>query len=332
MGCAAYSQPVPYRPREPQKTVLHQVFTGHLETFVEELRSDGHHLPTHVEGELRRFCLCGDFSVGFSRWVCADCGKELAVANSCLGRGFCPTCVGRRMNETASLLVDHVLPPVPVRQWVLSLPLEIRYRLAYDGKLCADVLAVFLRVVSGWYQRQATAMGHPGGKTGSVTVVQRASSDLRLNPHYHVLQLDGVFVEQDDEEPPLFIETPKPTDEDIKTLTETVASRVIRLLVRRGLLDETACTPDPLSEEEPALSALLQASVLGITAVGDRAGKRIRRVLDDPAPGQRTGDLCFALFTGGCRPAPGMSGTGPDMPPHARIFTTRSTSGLGGST
>jgi hypothetical protein len=137
-------------------------------------------------------------------------------------------------------------------------------------------------------------MGYPGGQTGSITVVQRASSDLRLNPHYHVLQIDGVYVEQGDEAPPMFIETPGPTDADIKTLTETVASRVIRLLTRRGVLDETSCALDSLQEEEPVLAHLLQASVLGVAALGERAGKRIRRVLQDPAPGQRTGDLCFA--------------------------------------
>ena len=42
---------------------------------------------------------------------------------------------------------DEVLPPVPVRQWVLSLPFEIRYRLAWDGKLVSAILAVYLRVV-----------------------------------------------------------------------------------------------------------------------------------------------------------------------------------------
>jgi hypothetical protein len=42
------------------------------------------------------------------------------------------------------------------------------------------------------------------------------------------------------------------------------------------------------------LAVVLQASVQGTSAVGERAGKRIRRVLQDPAPGQRTGDLCYA--------------------------------------
>ena len=63
------------------------------------------------------------------------------------------------MVDTAARLIDEVLPPVPVRQWVLSLPFEIRYRLAWDGKLVSAVLAVFLRVVYGWYRRQAKGQG-----------------------------------------------------------------------------------------------------------------------------------------------------------------------------
>jgi hypothetical protein len=131
-------------------------------------------------------------------------------------------------------------------------------------------------------------------RTGAITVIQRANSDLRLAPHYHSLLLDGVYVSPGLGEIPQFVETPPPTDDEIKKLVETIAKRVIRLLVRRGVLDDTADAPDRLSEEEPALAGLLKASVLGTAATGERAGRRIRRVLSDPVPGQRTGDLCFA--------------------------------------
>ena len=62
------------------------------------------------------------------------------------------------MADTAARLTDEVLPRVPVRQWVLSLPYEIRYRLVWDGDLMSAVLAVFLRVVYGFYQRQASSV------------------------------------------------------------------------------------------------------------------------------------------------------------------------------
>jgi len=36
------------------------------------------------------------------------------------------------MAETAVHLVDHVFPPLPVRQWVLAVPKRLRYFLLRD--------------------------------------------------------------------------------------------------------------------------------------------------------------------------------------------------------
>ena len=41
------------------------------------------------------------------------------------------------MADTAAHLVDRVIPDVPVRQWVLSPPHALRYRIAYDSSLLA---------------------------------------------------------------------------------------------------------------------------------------------------------------------------------------------------
>jgi hypothetical protein len=49
------------------------------------------------------------------------------------------------MADTAAHLARRALPEVPVRQWVLSLPFALRYRLAYDAPLVREVLAVFVQ-------------------------------------------------------------------------------------------------------------------------------------------------------------------------------------------
>ena len=59
------------------------------------------------------------------------------------------------MAERGAHLVDHVFPPVRVRQWVLSLPHRIRYLLAWDHELCRAVVAVYLRAVIGFLRRRA---------------------------------------------------------------------------------------------------------------------------------------------------------------------------------
>jgi len=43
------------------------------------------------------------------------------------------------MAETAALHVDNVLPRQPVRQWVLSLPMALRYLLAARPELVTQV-------------------------------------------------------------------------------------------------------------------------------------------------------------------------------------------------
>ena len=48
--------------------------------------------------------------------------------------------------------------------------------------------------VLDFYAARAEASGRPG-LSGAVTVAQRASSDLRLNPHLHLAVLDGAWSE-----------------------------------------------------------------------------------------------------------------------------------------
>lgn len=280
-----------YRRRTPEKEPLYQVLAGHLETFRALQRAADQPLPGYVEQELQAYLQCGILAYGFLRARCAACGESRVVAFSCKKRGFCPSCLGRRMADTAAHLVDQVLPAVPVRQWVLSLPFELRYRLAWDGVLLSGVLAVFLRVVLGWYCAQAQQRGHPGGRGGAVSVLQRYGSALNPNPHLHILIPDGVWVAGADGSP-TFVAVAPPTDADIQQLVERTAARVVRLLQRRGLLDPEA--PDPLAQDQPLLAALTAASIQGRVATGPRAGQRLRRRLTDPAEGQRTAPLCYA--------------------------------------
>ena len=127
---------------------------------------------------------------------------------------------------------------------------------------------------------------------GAVSFVQKFGSSLNTTPHYHSLVLDGVYVFQGDTEQPFFFEAPSPTDEDIKTVSETTASRVLRLLERWGVIGEQDLY-DPFSDENPLLAGMTAASVRGMIATGDRAGLPVRRVLSDPAQGIRTSPLCY---------------------------------------
>jgi Transposase zinc-binding domain/Putative transposase len=171
------------------------VIDEHLDAFLETARrhADGASVPAFVELEFRDFLTSGVLAHGFARLRCTDCPLERLVPFSCKGRGFCPSCGGRRMTECAARLVDEVLPRVPVRQWVLGLPYRLRYLLAWDHSLARAVLGVYVRVFLGFQRHRARRYGIRDGRSGSVTVIQRFGGGLNLNVHYHTLLFDGVF-------------------------------------------------------------------------------------------------------------------------------------------
>jgi hypothetical protein len=146
------------------------------------------------------------------------------------------------MTERGAHLVDHVLPRAPVRQWVLSLPFELRYRLAWDRRLGRAVLAVYTRALQGFYRKRAKASGHQFGRTGTVTVIQRFGGALNLNVHFHTLAVDGVFMRQPNGSLS-FAAANTPTDEEVEALLGVIRARVLRLLVRRGLLGVMITAP-----------------------------------------------------------------------------------------
>ncbi len=136
-----------YAPRRPTETVLYRLVREHLESFLAYAREhyDGG-LPAYVEAELRSYLKCGVFAEGFTRAHCESCGHDILVAFSCHGRSICPSCCGRRMANTAAHLVDRVLPDVPLRQYVLTLPRELRKLAAFK----ADVLTALARNRHSW--------------------------------------------------------------------------------------------------------------------------------------------------------------------------------------
>ena len=77
------------------------------------------------------------------------------MAFSCKGRGFCPSCLGRRMNVTAANLMERVLPETGLRQWVLTFPFPWRRRLAQDGVLLGKLTRIFVEVLQRFYAARA---------------------------------------------------------------------------------------------------------------------------------------------------------------------------------
>ena len=257
---------------------MYEALRAHLASFLECCDESGAEaaLPAHVRGELERFLTCGILAHGFVRVRCPTCRDDLLVAFSCRGRGFCPSCGGRRMADTAARWSDRVLPRVPWRQWVLSLPFPLRFRLAWDPELLSEVLAVFQSAIAMRLRAKARRRGLRGARHASVTVIQRFGGALNLNVHFHSLVADGVWVQGAGG--PRF--EPLRVDEgDVRWVVGRVWRRALRLLLARGLLrdEEEDEAPEELLPESRQLELrLMDCSVQGRIALGTNAGQRVR--------------------------------------------------------
>jgi len=262
----------------PETTLFYQVIQEYWPEFQAELANQGKYLPAYVTREFEAYLKCGRLEHGFLRVRCGSCHDEKLVAFSCKKRGFCPSCGARRMADSAALLVDEVLPDQPMRQWVLSVPFPLRFLFANNPAAMTVALGIVYRTI-------ATHLVHKAGftkacaQTGAVTLIQRFGSALNLNIHFHMLFLDGIYIE-DKYGAARFRRVKAPANDELSRLTHTIAHRVGRYLERRGLLerdaDNTYLTQAsmPASEEDPS-NHLFGSSITYRIALGPQQGRKV---------------------------------------------------------
>jgi hypothetical protein len=145
---------------------------------------------------------------------------------------------------------------------------------------------IIRRAISQYYVNEAVKRGMDRNKiqAGSVTCVQRFGGSINLNLHYHVLFLEGVYVDRSDKGlKPRFVKVEPPGDADIAAVVEKISHRVIRKLRHPGYLEAgldaaVATGYDPLGDDEPELARTMAASVQQRIAFGERASQKVRRI------------------------------------------------------
>jgi hypothetical protein len=208
------------------------------------------------------------------------------------------------MAESAALLVDEVLPEQPVRQWVLSFPFQLRFLFASRPEIMGRVLGIVYRVIATHLVKQA-GFTKKIAKTGAVTLIQRFGSALNLNIHFHMLYLDGVYLDRSDGTRFRWVKAP--TNQELTQLAHTIALRVGRFLERQGLLERDAENSYLASDavDDDAMNSLLGHSITYRIAVGPQAGRKVFTLQTLPAcdPEDQVGDTVgkvagFSLHAG----------------------------------
>ena len=278
---SALTGPTPDRRRRPERTLLYRTVQSHLETWL-ALRGraydDADAVPGYVEHEFCRYLECGILAHGFARARCAQCGHDFLIAFSCKGRGVCSSCNTRRMAETAAHLVEHVIPRVPVRQRMLSLPNACATSCSTIRRLqpwrCTSSYSAVEQPL-----RRCSPGASPHAGIGAVAFIQRFGALLNAHVHFHCIVLDGVF-EADGEGGARFPEAMGVGAEAVAEAQTKVRRPLLRALAQRGLLEP---------EDAEAMSASAHAGGFSVDAsvrieAHDRAGlERLLRCCARPA-------------------------------------------------
>ena len=102
--------------------------------------------------------------------------------------------------ETAAHLVDHVIPTVPVRQWVISVPKRLRGFLTDRPAAVAALTRIFIEEIerllgaATGVTSDASAPAAACPRLGAVSFLHRFGSALEAHVHLHVCATEGVFV------------------------------------------------------------------------------------------------------------------------------------------
>jgi hypothetical protein len=140
------------------------------------------------------------------------------------------------MAQTAAHLVDHVIPPVSVRQWVISVPKRLRWFLAERSEAVAALTRIFVSEVERLV-REASGLAAPSvdrnpPRIGAISFLHRFGSALNRHVHLHVCVTDGVFR--------------RATTEDSADITEPAVSFLPcrRRPLTRRVEGQTTATPE----------------------------------------------------------------------------------------
>ena len=119
-----------------------------------------------------------------------------------------------------------MLLDLPHRQFVFTMPKALRPFFRHDRRLFADISRLIYTIISEFYAESA-------GRqllSGVIVAHQTFGDQLRWNPHFHCLVLEGGF-----DEAGKFVSVPF---SGLKQMTEVFRRRVIWLLAEKELLSQ----------------------------------------------------------------------------------------------
>jgi len=231
---SSFAAATAYRPRAPSNH-LKEIIEDSLEelrrVWDDRFRDKYGPLPARVLTLLSQYLECGDPHYGFVRLRCVnpECRKkeERLVPFSCRARGLCPSCGQRRAIEWAERMVEEVLPLVPYRQLVFTIPVSLRKSFLFDRSLYGEICRAAYASTRDFMRERAPLSARQGKAVPAMVVSPQSFGDLLVpHPHCHsavslgLFRQDGVYFPME--------------DLDFSGLEDLFRERFFRMLLRRG--------------------------------------------------------------------------------------------------
>ena len=242
-----------YERHRPEQTLLYQLVEEYYPAFVAQLAAQGTQLPGYVQRDFEDYLKCGRLEHGFLR-VRGAWRKALP----CWWMRCCP--VSPCANGCSACLTrSGFCLPAALRSWAR----------------CSASSTARLPKKAG--------RTHKTAHTGAVTLIQRFGSALNLNIHFHMLFLDGDYI--DGSNGAQFRWVKAPTSVELTALVHMMAQRIGRYLERQGLLERDSENSylawDAVDED--SMDQLIGHSITYRIAVGPQAGRKVFSLQTLPA-------------------------------------------------
>lgn len=141
-----------------------------------------------VRREIERMLECGDFSKGYTKYSCPNCGRYHLVPFRCHSR-FCNTCSSAYQQDRSATIAAKLVK-CRHRHVVFTIPEELREYFRQDRSLLHILFHTAADVLLRWFHSlNKKELFEPGIVAGLHTF----GRDLKWNPHIHILVSEGAI-------------------------------------------------------------------------------------------------------------------------------------------
>lgn len=173
--------------RYEKKRIINIILEDHFENFKETKLKllKNKDMREHIKNVVEKALNCGNPKYGYIKYKCVNCNEEYIHGFSCKSK-FCTKC-GRMYSINWAEKQSQNMLNVKHRHSVFTIPEELRNYFYRKRTLLKDLQDAVYQVISYYYNKKVKG----NHEVGVIAVLHTFGSDLKWNPHVHVLFTEG---------------------------------------------------------------------------------------------------------------------------------------------